>query len=182
MIAEAKITTSAGETIVIDTVDLAKVQPFTWFRKARNRGACAIVDGEMVDMHRFILDLDRGKATSAVVKHINGNKLDNRRKNLLVTTIGVTIATSGGKHRFVRNASGFKGVSRFVKNGRWRARANVDGKEICLGYYDSPEDAANAYDEAMIKLYGGLAVTNKTLGLLDINGDRAVRSSRRFVK
>lgn len=168
MKAETEITTSAGETIIIDTVDLAKVQPFTWFRKDRGRGACAIVDGEMVDMHRFILEFERGQATSAVVKHINGNKLDNRRKNLLVTTIGVTIATSKHKHRFIRNVSGFKGVSPFHKNGetKWRARANIDGKEISLGYYDSPEKAAKAYDAAMVKVYGELAVTNCSLGIL----------------
>lgn len=165
---DAEIKTHSGEVIVIDITDLPKVQPYTWLRKAKNRGAVAWVDGGMVDMHRFILGLEKNTCAMFVVKHINGNKLDNRRSNLLMTTTGVTIATSKRKQRFIRNKSGLKGVSPITQNGktRWRARVNVDGKESSLGHYDTAEDAARVYDEKMIEIYGAMAVTNKSLGLI----------------
>lgn len=164
----AEIRTSAGEAILVDIVDLPKVQPYTWLRKAKNRGAVACVNGEMVDMHRFILGLEKTTSASFVVKHINGDKLDNRRSNLLLTTTGVTIATSNGKQRFVRNKSGFKGVSPITQHGktRWRARISLNGKESSIGHFDTPEDAARAYDERIAEVYGAMAVTNKSLGLI----------------
>jgi len=160
---------SSGETVVVDDSDFVKVGHFRWFKKGARGSACAIIHGRVVDMHRYILGFETGKSPRVVVKHRNGDKLDNRRANLLVTTSGVTIATSKHSHRFVKNFSGFKGVSRFVKNGktRWRARAHIDGKEISLGYFDSPGEAARMYDESIIKVYGPIAVTNKSLGLLD---------------
>lgn len=51
------------------------------------------------------------------------------------------------------NQSGFKGVTS-TANGKWRARIRHDGKEIVLGRYEAPEDAAKAYDRAAIELWG----------------------------
>lgn len=166
---QSEIKTFDGETIIVDAADLAKVQRYTWCRKAKDRGAVAVVDGVIVDMHRFILGLERGESTSAVVKHINGNRLDNRRVNLLLTTSGVTIATGKYKQRLAKSVSGFKGVSPITQHGktRWRARASIDKKEISLGHFDTPEAAAKSYDDAITKVYGALAVTNKSLGLLE---------------
>lgn len=169
MAREVEIKTSSGDVIIIDYCDLAKVQPYTWCRNGADRGAVAYIDGSMIAMHRLILGFEIGESTLIVIKHINGNRLDNRRKNLLVTTQGVAIATSKGKQRFVKNKSGYKGVSPIVQNGktRWRARAHIDGKEISLGHYDTPEDAALAYDNKINNVYGSIAVTNKSLGLIE---------------
>ncbi len=42
------------------------------------------------------------------------------------------------------NISGFKGVG--LHNGRWRARINVDKKQIFLGHFESSKHAAIAYN------------------------------------
>lgn len=165
----SKIKTSAGEIITIDTADLASVQKHTWCLKSKDRGAVACVDGQMVDLHRFILGMKIGQSTGAVVKHLNGDKLDCRRENLLLTTMGVALATAKNKQRAIRNKSGFKGVSPIKQNGkvRWRARVSVDKKEISVGHFETPENAAIEYDKAMIKIYGEIAVTNKSMGLIE---------------
>jgi hypothetical protein len=49
------------------------------------------------------------------------------------------------------NTSGQMGVNKFRK--RWRARINVSGKEIALGFYDSFEEAVKVRKEAEVK-YG----------------------------
>ena len=49
--------------------------------------------------------------------------------------------------------SRFRGVTR-RKNGKWVARLTINGKRESLGYYDSEEDAARAFNEAYVKYKG----------------------------
>jgi hypothetical protein len=49
--------------------------------------------------------------------------------------------------------SGFKGVSR-TKTGKSAARISVDGKELHIGVFDTPEEAALAYDAAVDHFWG----------------------------
>jgi len=55
--------------------------------------------------------------------------------------------------------SGYKGVRQHI-NGRWQARIHSGGREISLGYYNNPEAAARAYDEASRRLSGDRAPLN----------------------
>jgi hypothetical protein len=57
--------------------------------------------------------------------------------------------------------------SRKYKGVSIRAFIKSDNRLIFLGVYETPEDAARAYDEAAIRLHGEHAVTNKMLGLLE---------------
>lgn len=88
-----------------------------------------------------------------VVDHLNGNKLDNRLSNLRVTTKSVNASNSKGK-------SGFKGVSWHPQNEKWRARITWERKRIHIGLYDTPEEAARAYDEAAKHYLGASAYLN----------------------
>jgi hypothetical protein len=58
------------------------------------------------------------------------------------------------------NTSGYKGVTRHQKSGRWQARINFDGKYRYLGLFDDPLDAAHAYNEAAISAWGERAWLN----------------------
>ena len=55
------------------------------------------------------------------------------------------------------NTSGYKGVSLFKRTGRYRA--TIAGR-IHIGYFDTPEQAAVAYDAELISRYGEFARTN----------------------
>lgn len=50
--------------------------------------------------------------------------------------------------------SGFKGVYPY-SNKRWQAVVNHQGRRTRVGVYDSPEEAARAYDNAMVANAGG---------------------------
>lgn len=50
--------------------------------------------------------------------------------------------------------SGFKGVSFFANRKKWRAAMTVDGVSRFIGDFNTPEDAARAYDKAVIAEYG----------------------------
>lgn len=110
-------------------------------------------------MHRIIL----GK--SGLVDHINGDTLDNRRKNLRPAS-----RSQNGANQKVRssNRSGFKGVNwkkpgpNFKKNptGKWAARISLDNRRIHIGYFSTAEEAAKAYDTAAKTHFGEFAKPN----------------------
>ena len=105
-------------------------------------------------MHREILG-SRGKTRT---DHINGDKLDNRRKNLRKCTASQNAINTG---KYARAAeSRYKGVSLHKKSGRWKARLFFRGKEIHIGYFSSEFKAAKAYNSEAKKRFGKFARMN----------------------
>lgn len=69
--------------------------------------------------------------------------------------------------RFTKD--GYKGVIKIKKvrsKKIWVSMVYHKRKQIFLGSFITPEEAAKAYDEAAIRIYGERAVTNKSLGLI----------------
>lgn len=90
------------------------------------------------------------------VDHRNGLGLDNRRENLRPATPSENTINQAAPRT---NTSGYKGVNLF-RNGRWRATIGHQRKQIHLGYFDTAEEAAHAYDAAALELYGQFARPN----------------------
>lgn len=87
-------------------------------------------------MHRFLLGLGCGDKRQ--VDHENRDGLDNRRDNLRVVT-----HQQNGFNR------GAKGYSWF--RGKCQAHIKVNGKNIHLGYFDTPAEAHAVYLDAKQK-------------------------------
>lgn len=103
-------------------------------------------------MHRLIT----GAPDGLTVDHINGNGLDNRQCNLRICTLAQNLANrekSNGRHPY-------KGIWQNPVTNRWGASIQCDGLKHHLGYFDSPEDAARAYNEAATRLHGPFAKLN----------------------
>lgn len=105
-------------------------------------------------MHRVILGEKRKTRTD----HINGDKLDNQRKNLRACTASQN-AINVIKYRR-KSHSKYKGVSLHKKSGRWRARLRFKKTEIFIGYFDSEVAAAAAYNKSAKKHFGNFAKAN----------------------
>lgn len=89
----------------------------------------------LIPMHRQILGLEPGDRRQ--VDHINGDRLDNRRANLRIVTNAQNAQNRKptGRHR---------GVAFHKASGRYRAEATLAGQTRSLGYFDTPEEAAEA--------------------------------------
>lgn len=96
-----------------------------------------------------------------LIDHENRIRTDNRISNLRQAT-NSTNAHNMAKHR--DNVCGFKGVAQNRK--RFSAKIYVSKKNIHIGTFDTPEDAARAYDQAALQHFGAYALTNKRLGLI----------------
>jgi hypothetical protein len=133
-------------------------------------------------VHRLIMGFPEGMD----VDHINGNALDNRRENLRVCT-----RSQNAMNKKLRSDSttGYKGVykckptvqrKKYVskktgevtyhewtnnyKNKPYVTRVGIpgtSGKKKTVGYFATAEEAAQAYNDYVIKEYGKFAYLNE---------------------
>lgn len=101
-------------------------------------------------MHNFILGTPEGMRGD----HLNGDTLDNTRKNLRIATHAQNMANCKAKSH---NKSGYKGVTRVKKNTltpTWQANIRVNGKDVYLGQARTPEGAYALYQAGYRVHYG----------------------------
>lgn len=81
------------------------------------------------------------------IDHI-GESTDNRLSNLRPATHSENGANKEPKR------PGLTGASFYKRTGRWQAYIKKDGKHISLGYFDTAEEAHEAYKKAAVRLHG----------------------------
>jgi hypothetical protein len=89
------------------------------------------------------------------VDHISRDGLDNRKCNLRKATHTQNQINSISN----RGTSKYKGVSWDKSRSKWVGKLG-NGPDHFLGRFDSEEDAARAYDRAVIQKYGEFARPN----------------------
>lgn len=104
-------------------------------------------------MHRVVM----GALAGQEVDHINGDKLDNRKENLRFCTRAENLSNRGAQKN---NKTGLKGVSRVKGCNRYKAQIMCEGTIHHLGSFDSPLEAAEAYNKAAVTLHGDFAKVN----------------------
>lgn len=163
-----EIQLTRGEVALVSDEDYEKViaagKWFCWlshgYKYAMRHVTLPSGKRTLVQMHRFVMGLEHGDPQ--MVDHHNRNTLDNQRDNLRVTLD----QNQQNVARRKDNGSGYKGVSFHERSAKWQARIRVKGKSICLGFFSTPQAAAEARDEAALLHHGPFACTNKSLGLL----------------
>lgn len=152
---------SQDKFATIDSEDAERILAHSWFvyndreqdGRPRRGYAARREKGRTILMHNVVFgDVSPG----CFVDHANRDTLNNRRGNLRECTKAQNASNSPSRPG---SLSGFKGVSRVNPSG-WRARIAVNGKERHLGCYDTPEEAAYAYDAAAREVWGEFAWLN----------------------
>lgn len=143
---------------LIDNVDAPRILRHKWHLGTTGYAVRTVRTvesprGTTVRMHRVIAGTPKGMDTD----HINGRILDNRRCNLRHATHAENTRNSATPSS---NRSGYRGVGWHPQRNKWRARIKTGGVERHLGLFDSAKEAAMAYDEAVLELFGEFARTN----------------------
>jgi len=147
---------SQGKYAMVDADDYGWLSKWKWSLTARRSGLCyayRVVDGHSIQMHRLITDAP----PRMEVDHIDHDGLNNSRSNLRVCTHQENIWNNAKRPW---GKSGYWGVCFIPRIYKWEAMIGIDYHVIHLGYFDAPEAAALAYDEAARKYHGEYAKQN----------------------
>jgi hypothetical protein len=110
-------------------------------------------------IHRIIWEMVNGPIPEELeMDHINGNTLDNRLSNLRLSTHS---QNNANKQKVMSvTSSKFKGVYYAKWAKRWRSRIKCNKLYISIGYFDTEQEAARAYDIKAKELFGAFAILN----------------------
>lgn len=108
------------------------------------------VCGKRMFAHRLAWLMHYGEWPDCLVDHVNGDRKDNRIKNLRLADASQNAANA---KIYKTNTSGFKGVSE-RSPGKFRAYVYKDKKMIRLGQYPSAELAYAAHVAAAQAVHG----------------------------
>lgn len=148
----AILKTNKGQEILVDAEDIPRLKELTWCISGNGYVMSRTKDHATI-LHRFII----GALNGEYVDHINGNPLDNRKVNLRRCA-----KQQNEFNQKVRadNTSGFRGVCADKRRGGFRAYISKDKKQYHLGRFDTPEEAAKAYNAKAVELFGEFARLN----------------------
>lgn len=131
---------------IVDRED-AWVDKYNW---CLGRGyAIGWVDGKNTRMQHLIIEQE----PPLVTDHINHDRVDNRRSNLRLVTIQQNAMNSRPSSHLQ-----YKGIRR--NGNKWNAKLTLNGKSVDGGTYNTPEDAAQAYNQLAVKYFGEYAKLN----------------------
>ena len=121
--------------------------------KRLNNGYTYIgVQGKLIAAHRLAFLWFEGRFPEDFVDHINRERSDNRWSNLRKATQSENLRN--GKIK-ITNTTGARNVSK--KDGGYRVRLQVGGRELYVGIYPDLELAQLVADEARDLYYGQFA-------------------------
>ena len=160
-----EIALTQGKIAIVDDEDHEGLVCFPWVASLKRdryyaqRTVGPRRDRHTIAMHRVIV----GAIPGELVDHRDGNTLDNRRLNLRKCT---PTQNQWNRHR-IWSKSGLKGVHRVDRGCNlkrpWAAEICINGKNVHLGYFAFPEEAAIAYNRAAMIYFGEFANINRGL-------------------
>jgi len=111
------------------------------------------VNGKKYKRGRIVFYMVNGFWPSPCIDHINGQSLDDRPQNLRQATLTENAWNHKTRKRRINLPMGVRSLA----SGKYQARISYKGKQIHLGAYSSPQEAADVYMKERKSLYGQFA-------------------------
>ena len=152
-----KITLTQGKFALVDDDDFEELNKYNWYFSQGYATRHVTISGKrkLQGMHRFITncpaDMD--------VDHANHDKLDNRKSNLRVCSHSENNQNQQMRTKS-KTSSVYKGVYFDKHANKWRAHIKLNYKDKHLGLFENEIDAAIAYNNAAIEMFGEFALLN----------------------
>lgn len=153
-----------GKETCVDLVDWPGVEDYRWCAARNKRTVYAVTKPGTygsIFLHRLLVP------GAGEVDHINGNGLDNCRTNLRACT---SAQNKANQRLRIDNTSGFRGVGWHTRVGKWAANIRVKGVSHHVGFFQTAQDAARAYNVAAKKAFGEFARLNPVDVVRNLSG------------
>ncbi len=148
-----EIPLSNGFNAQIDEEDFVKINMYKWYASlfgnvwyAYSTYTPSKGKSKTIQLHRLIMNFPK-----YAIDHIDGNGLNNQKKNLRPANKQQNGRNAGLNKN---NKSGVKGVAWSKACNKWRAYITIDNKQKYLGVYDSIEEAAKIRKKAAEEIFG----------------------------
>lgn len=139
-------------TLLFDDYSYNLYLRYTWRLNSCDKRMYLIRHGEKnttVLFHRQLLGLD--KMDGMVVDHIDGNSLNNQIENLRLCSIS-------DNNRNKVNKTPTKGYYFNKERNLWQSQLKINGKTVCLGKFNTEQEAADVYKLKCLEM--GFLVAN----------------------
>jgi len=151
-----------GSAALVDDIDYYYLSQWIWHlhsvfgvdyvaRSVRENKRC-----KLLFIHKEVAERMRLNIT-LIIDHKDRNPLNNCRDNLREATKSQNMANS---KRALNNTSGYNGVHFSKCKYKWVAQIGFNNTRKHLGYFNTPEEAAKAYDKAAKQYFGEFAFFN----------------------
>jgi hypothetical protein len=156
-----QIPLTKGKFAIVDEIFYKKVKNLKWHRgtgKDKNRtGVWHTIRGGGIELGYFILNINPQKDTHLL--HLNGNKLDYRKKNLKLVPRGLFVHSVNIRGKNVKSL--YRGV--FKTKYAFIAYITKNKVHYYLGSFNKEAEAALVYNKKARELYGEFAFQNKII-------------------
>ncbi len=143
-----------GDSFIFDASDYAFVSSYRW---SVNPYGYPVTTDRKTHKKRYLARMLLGVDDAVIVDHINGDSRDERRMNLRIATRSENQFNMGMTSR---NKTGFKGVCYVAEKRKYKAQIRKEHRNMHIGYFHDPIEAARAYDEAARLFHGEFACLN----------------------
>jgi len=161
---EIKLT--QGKVTMVNDEDFEYLNQWKWcatkksnsyYATTRSKKTLKFKDKNMILIHQIILERMLGHKNFEMVDHIDGDGLNNQRSNLRPATYQ---ENNMNRLKGENKSSVYKGVYKHSKCSGYISQIILNRYNIYLGYFNTEEEAAEAYNKKAIELFGEYAKLN----------------------
>ena len=142
------------EKVVVDDDKWHDLAQYSWSKSGDYYQAT--INKKQCLLHRYLADAKKGE----LIDHVNEDEIDKTTNTLKNLRINTPSGNSHNRKKSENTSSKYFGVSLNKQMNKWLAQIYKDRKHYSLGLFEHDIDAAKAYNEKAIELYGDKARLN----------------------
>ena len=146
---------NSPDKIIVDDEDYERLCQYKWYITNGGRSVFRLTARPHHTVVGIANDVMQNRAN--MYDHISRDAFDNRKSNLRVCTYSENLMN---RSKWSGCTSKYKGVYWNKRMQKWHAQIRFNKKRKHLGFFDSEESAAKAYDESARTFFKEFAVLN----------------------